>query len=161
MSARRVSRIGIVSEVVAGCATVDVGVPCGGCSQPGCVSRAQSGRIQLAAPGMLPGERIRLSLAVSSLTGASAALFGPPLAWLAITGLLLANNPQGWFAGSPFGPVLIGCGMVTALALGQWLGRRAGQRLAIESERIAPAEPARTAAAEPYSLPERATIFFR
>ncbi|TNF88871.1 MAG: hypothetical protein EP301_04050 [Gammaproteobacteria bacterium] len=161
MSARRVSRIGVVSEVVAGCATVDVGVPCGGCSQLGCGSRARSGRIQLAAPGILPGERIRLSLVASSLTGASAALFGPPLAWFAIAGLLLANNPQGWLAGSPLGPVLFGCGMVASLALGQWLGRRAGQRLAIEPERIAPAEPDRTAASEPQSLPERATIFFR
>jgi hypothetical protein len=38
--------------------------------------------------------------------------------------------------------VLFGCGMVIALGLGSWLGKRAGKRLAINQEREEPVRPA-------------------
>ena len=142
MMSRRIDRLGIVREVDQGSATIEVGVPCGGCSQIGCGSRRSAGYIQLAAAGVSPGERVRLSLDINALTRASLALFGPPLAWLALSGLLLVTLSEGSAGGHPFGPVLFGCGMVIALGLGSGLGKRAGKRLAINQEREEPVRPA-------------------
>lgn len=71
---------------------------------------------------------MRLSLPVRSLTSASLAVFGPPLTWFVLTGFALIRFPEHWAVVYPLGPVLFGCGMVGALAVGRWLGRRAGQR---------------------------------
>jgi hypothetical protein len=148
----------VVREVVEGCATIEVGVPCGGCSQVSCSARRAAGLIQLAAADIQPGEPVRLSLEINALTRASLALFGPPLAWLALSGLLLANPPEGWPGGQPLGAVLFGCGMVIALGLGSWLGQRAGQGLAIDPE---PVIPQRLAGfrAQPEPLNQRDDLF--
>jgi hypothetical protein len=53
-------------------------------------------------------------------------IFGPPVAWLAGSALLLAFYPV--LAGG-LGPLLFGCGMVGAVALGGWLGRLSSREL--------------------------------
>ncbi len=136
MSVRLLTRQGIVREVDGGCATIEVGVPCGGCSQAGCGSRRTAPKIRLAARGLHPGEQVRLSLPVKSLTRASLAAFAPPLIWFALTGLALAIYPESWLTEHSLGPALFGCGMVSALALGSWLGRSAGGLLEVSQERI-------------------------
>ncbi len=144
MSGRLLSRPGVVREVTGGCATVDLGVPCGGCSQAGCGARQTARHIQLSASDLVPGDRVQLSLPVRSLTRASLAVFGPPLFWLVLAGVVLAIYPERWAAATAFGPVLFGCGMVGALALGGWLGRRIGRTLALNQVRVASAGPGNT-----------------
>lgn len=138
MNTRLLSRTGVVQQVNEGCATIEVGVPCGGCSQSGCAGRRSAGRIELAAGPWRPGDEVDLTLPVSRLTTASLATFGLPVAWLAGAALLLASFPESRLALAGFGPVLIGCGMVAALILGGWLGRRASGTLdsALTAQRL-------------------------
>lgn len=139
MTVRRLTRSGVVQAVSEGCATIEVGVPCGGCSQSGCMGRRSAGRIELAAVSWQPGDEVHLSLPVSRLTTASLAIFGLPTAWLAGSALVLAGFPGSGPMSAEFGPVLIGCGMVGAMTLGGWLGRRASGplRLALRAQRLA------------------------
>jgi hypothetical protein len=139
MKVRQLSRLGVVQEISEGCATIEVSVPCGGCSQSGCAGRRSAGRIELAAAAWQPGDEINLSLPVSRLTTASLATFGLPTAWLAGSVLMLASFPDSGHVLTGFGPVLIGCGMVGALTLGGWLGRRASRSLrsAMTAQRLA------------------------
>jgi hypothetical protein len=147
MNRRQLSRLGVVQEISEGCATIEVSVPCGGCSQSGCLGRRGAGRIELAAAAWQPGDEVDLSLPVSRLTTASLAAFGLPTAWLAGSVLMLASYPDSGLALAGFGPALIGCGMVVALMLGGWLGRRASGsiRLAMTAQRLAAARSGESA----------------
>ena len=134
MSRRALRRVGVVRAVSDDSASIAVTAPCTSCSQAGCTGRRANGEIQLPARGLREGDHVRLLLAARSLTSASLAVFGPPLAWLAGSGLLLALAPG--LGSQPFGPALVGCGMVGAVAVGVWLGRRAAASLTPQQQLI-------------------------
>ena len=144
MSGRRLFREGVVLAVSEGCATIEVGVPCGGCRQVGCAGRRSTGHIELETPAGQPGDTVRLSLPASRLTRASLMTFGLPIAWLGGSALVLVHLPESGLATFEFGPGLFACGMVGALLLGSWLGRRASRMLGatLTAERLATTPPA-------------------
>ncbi len=138
MKTRQLTRLGVVRTVEDGCTTIEVGVPCGGCSRSGCLTRRQASQLQIASSRWQPGDEIRLSVTAAGLTSASMTVFGPPLAWLGAWALLESVTTGGAFAASGFGPVLFGCGMVASLILASQLGRRAAGSLQLTQERVGP-----------------------
>ncbi len=127
---RQLSHLGVVRNVSQGCATIEVSVPCAGCSHSGCAARRSAGQIQLAGSGLQPGDRVRLSLPASRITGLSLRLFGPPLALLVLAALMTSLFPGNLPGSNGLGPVLFGCAMVGVLLLGSRLGRQIEQATA-------------------------------
>ena len=139
---RTISRIGVVQTAAKGCTTIQVGVPCAGCTRAGCVIRRQPGFLQLeAAPALSAGQAVNVSLSAQDLTRISSALFGPPLVWLVLTGMVTA----GGFGHSNLIGIGGFAGLFAAMSLGAWLGRRAAAELAID---VAPVDSISPGASE-------------
>lgn len=138
MRPHRLSRLGVVRAVGNEFSAIEVSAACGGCSQTGCLGRRSSTTVRVRSTALNPGDQVRLSVQAGRLNAASLAAFGPPVGWALLAALGLNVFPAMLAAAAPFGPVLFGCGMVGALALGGWLGRKSAAGLAIEQERVQP-----------------------
>lgn len=131
---RTISRSGFVRAAEEGCVTIEVGVPCGGCRNAGCISRQPAPQLRLPGPPLGPGDRVELALAAGRLTRMSMALFGPPLVWLLLLGWLASDPAIGSaLAASATTALCAGVGgMAIALSVGVWLGRQQADHLKID-----------------------------
>ncbi len=135
--ARTITRTGVVRAAARGCVTIEVGVPCGGCRQAACIARQRPRQLALSTSDLGPGDEVRLSVGLTSLTRVCLGLFGPPLIMLVFAGWLAASAPD---AGAPVpAAVLAGiAGLVTALVLGARLARRFSRDLVIDVNPMSP-----------------------
>lgn len=117
----RLTRQGLVAWSGEGCATIEVGVPCGSCRQAGCLQRRDTGRFTVEGAQFPVGEAVSITLARRDLTTVCMKLFGPGLAWM--LALAVAGSTDVWLSLSlGMGECL--CLGLTGLGLALYMGRR-------------------------------------